>query len=448
MHAIEKAIRCDSPYTEYQKNKPMRIRRWFGWETLLGFSMYGSTLRALPIPGDYVWGGVLTTYVIAISGLFLSVFKNGIKIPFRIAIFSLCFAALFLWCIITLLWSPISVSQLVKGDLYIISNVVIPTFALAIGRNRKIFLERRWVVGVVLAIFIISCYCLFLWVISPESLYATLLEHAIEDTTLSGIYLAVGQALMAFSIVSFIWGVYASHLNKTAIVISTLVFWLAIESGARGPVICGILTILIFLIINFFYGKKITIMYWLILVFILVIIPTVVWLVFLNIDFLTDHLPFLSRFYSDSLRGYDDLSSIGMRLSYYHRALFLFFEQPFFGQGVLSFRALSNLDSIYPHNYFLDALGDLGLVGFFLSISLISFGLVACWHITVTGDRISQKICAALFVYFFGMEMSSGYFYWSWVWPWTIVVIQAQPQIRKRRSRQKVLTQDGSCDWY
>jgi hypothetical protein len=423
----------------------MRTREWFGWETLLGFSIYGSTLRVLPIPSACIWVGLLTAYVISMSGLFFSIFKNGIKISNRIAIFSLCFAALFLWCIFTLLWSPISISQFVKGDFYIISNVVIPTVALAIGSNKEFFLERRWVVGVVLAIFIISCYCLFLWVISPDSLYATLLEHAIEDDTLSGIYLAVGQALMAFSIVSFIWGVYAAHWNKTAIVISAVVFWLATESGARGPVICGILTILIFLIINFFYGKKITIRYWLLSIFLLILIPTIIWIVFLNIDFLTDHLPFLSRFNSDSIRGYDDLSSIGMRLNYYHRALFLFFEEPFFGQGVLSFRALSNLDSIYPHNYFLDALGDLGLVGFFLSISIIYFGLVACWHITVTGDRISQKICAALFVYFFGMEMSSGYFYWSWVWPWTVVVIQAQSQIRKSRSRQKVLTQDNSC---
>jgi O-antigen ligase len=134
-----------------------------------------------------------------------------------------------------------------------------------------------------------------------------------------------------------------------------------------------------------------------------------------------------------------------MRLNYYEQAFSQFCEQPIVGQGALSFRSLSDSGSVYPHNFFLDALGDLGLVGFFLSIFLVSFGLQACWYIIIAGDRAMYKIGAVLFMYCFGMEMSSGYLYWSWVWPWAIVVIQAQSQIRNSRSLQGVLSQDGSC---
>lgn len=421
----------------------MRIREWFGWETLLAFSMFGGALRVLPVPGIYVWSGVLTAFVIAMSWLLLSAVKNGFEISSRVAIFSVGFTTLLLWCIITLLWSPISTSQLVTGDFYIIFIVVIPTLALAISTTAKPVLERRWVVGVVLAIFIISSYCLFLWITSPGSLYATLSENAIENVALGGVYLAVGQALMAFSIVSFIWGIFSPVWRKTAFAISAAVFWLAMGSGARGPVTWGILTVMVFLIIRF-YQRKSSLKKKLITIFSVVIISAIILLAYLNFDFLASHSPFFNRFSSDSDRGYDELSSIGMRLNYWDRALSLFFDKPLFGQGALSFRSLSEFDSIYPHNLFLDALGDLGLVGFFLSVSLVSLGLVACWNIMVAGDRIMQKICAALFLYFLGMEMSSGYLYWSWVWPWAVVVIQVQSQTHQGRSRQAVLPINSS----
>lgn len=416
----------------------MRIREWFGWETLLAFSMFGGALRVLPVPGMFVWSGVLTAFVIAMSWLLLSHIRNGFKISSRVAIFSVGFTALLLWCIITLLWSPISTSQLVTNDFYIIFNVVIPTLALAISTTAKPVLERRWVVGVVLAIFSISSYCLFLWIASPGSLYATLSENTIENVALDGVYLAAGQALMAFSIVSFIWGIFSSAWRKTAFAISAVAFWLAMGSGARGPVIWGILTVMGFLIIKF-YQRKSSLKKKLIAIFSVVIISVIIFLAYLNFDFLAIHSPFFNRFSSDSDRGYDELSSIGMRLNYLDRALSLFFDKPLFGQGVLSFRSLSEFDSIYPHNIFLDALVDLGLVGFFLSVSLVSLGLVACWNIIVAGDRIMQKICAALFLYFLGMEMSSGYLYWSWVWPWAVVVIQVQSQTHQGRNRQAVL---------
>ncbi len=411
----------------------MQKNKWFGWETLLAFSMYGGALRVLPVPGLFVWGIVLAAFGCAVFWAVFLVLKNGIETPPKSVAFVCGFFVLILWTSTTLLWSPILVSQLVAGDLYILLVAIIPTIMLAAGGSVKAGMERRWLFGITLATSAISCYCLFLWLSASESLYTTLREMALDDESLGGIYLASGQALMTLSIASFVCGMCACAWRKTGFAISALAFLLALDSGARGPVVCGILTIALFSMLEL-SKKKTPIIYLLLVIGGFFIATAAAGFILIDIDVNVLNLPILNRFASDSDRGYDEFSSIGMRLNYYDQALSMFYDSPLLGQGVLGFRSLSDSSSIYPHNFFLDALGDLGIIGFFLTFFLVFQGAAACWDILANTDDVFKKICAALFIYFIGMEMSSGYLYWSWVWPWALVVIQLQPKTKQKRT--------------
>lgn len=275
-----------------------------------------------------------------------------------------------------------------------------------------------------------------LWIISPESIYPSLIEKAIENPDLGGSYLAAGQALMAFSIISFMWGISSSAWKKTAFALSSITFFLSIGTGARGPVIWGAFAIIIFLIFGYYKSKyyiKNNIIYLAPLFLFFAAISICV----INYNLLVIDSPFLNRFSSDMARDYDELSSIGMRLNYWSRAFASFLDKPIFGQGALSFRSIGDSENVYPHNLLLDALGDIGIVGAVIVVYLLYASLTACWYIFDAEDKIIEKICAALLLYFLGMEMSSGYLYWSWVWPWALIVINAQNLTPNREIRSR-----------
>ena len=407
----------------------MKMRDLFGWETLLSFSMYGGTLRVLPVPGMYVWSIVFAAFGISIIWQSASVLKYGIHIPNRVLASSLCLLALLGWSIVTLIWSTISTAKLVTGDAYIVLNAVVPAIMLIINGHGKQNIGARWIFGIFLATTFIFFYCSFLRIESADSLYAVMLNIGTVDETLDGLYLASGQALVAFAIISLVWSIYVPRDRALAMSFSIFALWLAMDSGARGPVIWGVLSIICFIVIKLY--RKVSLLHYLILgVLFSIFVSGIIWVGLQNVDFLTDHFPFLNRFVLDKNRNYDELSSIGMRLQYYDRALSLFAESPIFGQGALSFRSMAGLDSVYPHNIFLDALGDLGLVGFMFVATLILLGLKACCDILLSSGQVADNMCATLFVYFLGMELSSGYLYWSWLWPWLIVVIYTRGRTR------------------
>ena len=413
----------------------MNLKVWFGWESLLAISMFGGVLRVLPVSGIYIWSGVFLSFVFAMFYMLFIEEKRAYGAPSHGIGFVIGFYGLIIWSAITLVWSPISVSQLVVGDYYIFLNAIAPTIALSISNSSSINLEKRWITGVILAIFSVSAYCAYLWITSSYTLYEALSVLASEDAALDGVYLGVGQALMASSIVSFTGGLYFREWRKIAIVVSAICFWMAIESGARGPVTWGLLALILFFMIRF-VKRPASLEKGGIAVLIAIIGLDIIFIIDLNFEYLSTNSPLFIRFNSDAERGYDELSSLGMRFIYYERALLMFLDNPIIGHGALSFRSLSEIDIIYPHNLLLDAMSDLGLVGLVTTVYLLSKGLMARLNILADNARPFKIICAILFVYFLGMEMSSGYLYWSWIWPWSFLLVKLQAEVSRSHMQQ------------
>jgi O-antigen ligase len=231
---------------------------------------------------------------------------------------------------------------------------------------------------------------------------------------------------MTLCIVCILWAAYSRASNKRiGFIIGAVSFWLALDAGGRGTAMWGIVAIVAMLSMDFFHNraptKRVRSFF-----YVGLIVPALSWVIVNNFQFLSETVPVFQRFASDSERGYDELSSLGIRFLQYEQALSHFIDSPILGQGALSFRALTGTDAIYPHNIVLDVLGDLGLIGLMIFMLLITLGLVACWRIAATGG-VPQKICAALFLFSLGLEMSSGYLYWSKMWPWLVLLIQIQP---------------------
>ena len=84
----------------------------------------------------------------------------------------------FLWCLLTLMWSPIETSLLKTNDLIILLNVLIPSMALLIGSTQNSNLNRNWLAGMILVSAPIFVYISFLFFVAEESVYFTLFEQS------------------------------------------------------------------------------------------------------------------------------------------------------------------------------------------------------------------------------------------------------------------------------
>ncbi len=407
----------------------MSLKKWLGWETMISFSMFGGSLRVLPIQKEYLWSVVITTYVVGLLWLLIILINEPrFRLKNRHKTFYFIFLVLLIWCIISLYWSPFLPEKLVTNDFYIMYNALIPMVALVLSKSSGIVLQTRWLSGIILSAFIMSSYAFIIWIESVESLYSTLI--VLSEDSIGDIYLGVAQSLMILSVSSFFWGIYASTWNKTAIIICAVSFGLALDTGGRGPIIWGVLTMLIGIISSKYNKRKEkfnTLMIYLVICSILLGL----YLINSNDIFSLINSPFFNRLTSDANRDYDALSSIGMRLISFEQAFSLFVDSPLIGQGALAFRSLSEFGQIYPHNFILDILGDLGLVGLFLVICLGYFGITSAWNGIANGEHVIQKICPLLFIYFLLLELSSGYFYWSLIWPWIIVLLKDENRSSK-----------------
>ena len=349
-------------------------RQWFGWETLLSFSMYGSTLRILPIPQNIMWGITLTAFVMALLWMLMTQWGKGIRIQRHAAVFLGSFYILVLLSITSLFWSPISLATLVNSDAFIILNVLIPTIALLIRGGTTPGLEKRWLMGVAFATGMIFFYIILIWLAAGKSLYSIFMTQTTDRAYSGNEYLAVGQALMCFSIICFIWSAYATSWRKTTFILGTTALWLAMESGGRGPVVWGIVALLMMIIYDLLCHRG-SLKRWariILLVGSLLIVVFSLIATFYPIDTLIQRMEFLNRFIIDQDRGYDELSSIGARIMYMNYAVALITDNPLIGYGALSFRALTGV--LYPHNIFLDAWVELGIIGLLLVTFLLIQG--------------------------------------------------------------------------
>jgi O-antigen ligase len=241
-------------------------------------------------------------------------------------------------------------------------------------------------------------------------------------------YLAVGQALMCFSIICFVWSAYATSWRKTTFILGTAALWLTMESGARGPVTWGSVALLMMIIFDLLRHRG-SLKRWMRIILLggaFFIVTFCLVATFYPIDTLIQRMEFLNRFMIDRDLGYDDLSSIGARIMYRNYALALIADNPFIGYGALSFRSLTGV--LYPHNIFLDAWVELGIVGLLLVTFLLIQGLLGYWCI-IGNRKVINIICATLFIFYLGMSLTSGYLYWSSLWSWVaLIIVISQPQ--------------------
>ena len=109
----------------------------------------------------------------------------------------------------------------------------------------------------------------------------------------------------------------------------------------------------------------------------------------------------------------------------YITSIDLFLEKPLFGRGIKSFRNYckekihlpNRVCENHPHNFFLDLLNDIGLIGFFiffipvLSLFLSNyFDYLSNNKGKIFSDWVYLSICLAILIQFFPIKSSGSFF--------------------------------------
>lgn len=404
----------------------MQLSRYIGWETLLVFSVYGGFLRILPFPKIFAWGISILAFStsIMVSLGYLSI--KSIRLDENKLIALALFLLIFVWAILSIVWSPISLSRLIVNDVFIVIVVLIPTVTLLICCESGPDAARRCMTGLVCALFPVSIYILILWINSDQDLYKMLLQMSLDNGVVGNIYLGVGIIYTLSSITCILWSINGDSHRKSAFIAGIIALYLSMQSGGRGPLISGLCSLFILAFFSLAH-RRCLFKRQLESIFLVLLISVILALLFnyvfsaVNID---DKLAIAQRFSADKARDYDEFSSIGFRLAQYKEVISLISERPIIGNGVLSYRVLTNFhDNIYPHNIVLDVWGDLGLIGLILLLSLIFMGVRCCWIIVGKNDSVYSLLCAGVFLFFLFESQFSGYVYWSQLWLWLSIVV-------------------------
>ncbi len=408
-------------------------------------SLWGGALRVLPFSKNLIWAVILLALAFALSGMFLKNLSIGIKLTRENLRFYILISMFFLWCLLTLMWSPIETSLLKTNDLLILLNVLIPSMALLIGSTQNSNLNRNWLAGMILVSAPIFVYISFLFFVAEESVYFTLFEQS-KWEGVGGNYLVTSIALSSFFIISFIRCFYYKRYRLMVFGSCILAFWLLLQTGGRSPLIASILSIGLFLLIKLKNRASIGLFALIIFIF---SIPLVYAGFFLyeNIDLISELIPFLARFEEDFInQDLGELSSIGQRLIFFQLSLDLIAQQPLFGHGVLSWRYLAGIPygETYPHNIFLDVLCDLGIVGLIIFLTIFFIALKSCFKLMRSSDSMADNACALLFITTSLISLSSGYIYVSILWPYMVLIVLIHTNHDRYINRNKAISLNKS----
>lgn len=396
-------------------------RTWIGWETFLAISLYGSSLRALPISYETSWAITFGSFIIATMWFFLDVLKGNIIFGKKKSIYLIFFLIFISYMLISFFWSPIKLSDLVISDIFILTIFFIPTIVLLIGTNNNT--ENRWLTGVIIACGSLSFYVFITWLNASTTLYLIFSSQSLDNSLYtSDVYLGVSQSVITISIIAFVFSIYYTERKYIFFAIVLITLWLAMELGGRGPIIWAIASILSLGITRLFQQKNLTTILKRLFFFSTIVIITLPIIFYLITSYdLVDRLEFINRFIGDSERSYDSSSSIGARIDLKDQALSFISENPIIGYGALSFRVITG--SLYSHNIFLDILFDLGLLGLILLILILTKGFTTYWKILKNERNPVTITIASLFLFTVGMNLTSGYFYWSPFMVWLSLIV-------------------------
>lgn len=248
---------------------------------------------------------------------------------------------------------------------------------------------------------------LLIFVIFYNGAYDISQYSRLEIGEINPIWLArlVGEvAIMTYFILSKKWAVLKY-------VLMTILLIILLASGSKGPLIALLISIIA---IDVFYSNKsVTLKYLLKTYFksILVITSGIVFIRFVVLNFF-DLEYIISRFsILDAESQYGELS----RMNLISRAVDYFFENPLLGKGIGAFGVLTHGYDYrrYPHNIFIEALTELGLVGFLLilfSISIVFISFIKRVRLKkYTEDHnLTFRVLGALFIFYFINANVSG----------------------------------------
>lgn len=397
------------------------IRTWIGWETFLAISLYGTSLRALPVSYETSWTITFGSFLIAITWFFSEILRKNIKLKKKNAIFLTAFMIFTSYIIISSFWSPIEISKIIISDIFVITILFIPTITLLVGANDNT--GKRWLTGVVIACGSVSLYVFAIWINASTTLYWIFSSQSLDNSMYtSDVYLSVSYSVITISIVTFIFSIYNVKWKVIFISITLLTLWLALELGGRGPIVWAATSILILGVVRFFQQKNFTNIPRKLFYRLATSIVTIsaIFYIVITFDFI-NRLEFINRFIGDHERNYDQFSSIGARIDLKNQALSFISDSPIMGYGVFSFRVITG--SLYSHNIFLDILFDIGLLGLLFFLPMFIYSIIKYWKILKYNKNPIDITIASLFIFILGANLTSGYFYWSPLMAWMSLVV-------------------------
>lgn len=187
-------------------------------------------------------------------------------------------------------------------------------------------------------------------------------------------YISVARVLGMGGVISFTYMVYSSKIKLafTHFIILAIIGFPLISTGGRMPFIAFVLSSLLMLVLYIKFSKR-EISFKSVRKFLMIIslLSIGIWLIFRNSIYATSFKRITVLFTEQ-----DGGSSARIREILYSAAYKMFGENPFFGGGLGSFGIYyTDTDQrLYPHNIFLEVLGELGLVGCFALIILMAIG--------------------------------------------------------------------------
>ncbi|MBM7662855.1 O-antigen ligase [Bacillus mesophilus] len=303
------------------------------------------------------------------------------------------------YMIVSLLWSPSSVYASEKV-LFMSSTVFLSIFSTSViiasssGRIKR-FLQLTFILGA--------------WFAAQVGIVYVHSDRAGFVNVMGSSYLGTGQLISLGAIICS--GYMLFYANSVVKKLTSLIVYISMLSsllvlGGRGPLIGTFLALLVPLFYSLTIQKnqiKMKSYALTALVIIFLLISTIVYLILTNQPLIT-----LSRLMS-FFEG-EDVTSAGVRSSYYWDSIVYWMKQPIFGNGIGSWPILHEGEDIrnYPHNIFLEVASELGLIGLILLSMLLILSTRHLFSIQKVNENKVNLMMIMMFVSSFFNVLVSG----------------------------------------
>lgn len=392
------------PYT-LNKANPSQVLHYlfsifFSFETVFVLFLFAGRFKADPrlqwVPVDLTLLFFITSIIIA---CYIMIFRRKLVFQKKALVLIILYALFSLYVFTSLSWSPSKIYSVDK-TLYIGTL----TFWTLIATSIIISKERIRLVRFLLLILLFSLVTLAEAVIFY-------LDSGGQGfiNVLGGNYLGVGRTLGLGFLVILGYILFDKMKWKFKLLLFGLLalyLFLLLSVGGRGPLLAS----LIASSIPIFYSIKISKIDIKLKKYILgLVIFMFLCIIYIAVLFLLDKVPntiwrLLVIFQEENMG-----SSAGTRLEYYLSALSLWMDSPILGHGIGAWPVLYNLvdQRLYPHNFILEVLVELGLLGLFMILLVF---LYALWNLYSNYYRSMalKVIILMLFITSFINAMVSG----------------------------------------